>query len=61
MPTTTHALDATCALHQLELFVCLLLLLLLCSLALHLFYLSLMAAADVSNEQALLLLPPLFQ
>lgn len=31
--------------------------------SLHLFYLSVMAAADVSNEQALLLLlpPPLFQ
>jgi len=31
------------------------------SLSLHLFYLSVMAAADVSNEQALLLLLPLFQ
>jgi hypothetical protein len=31
------------------------------SLSLHLFYPSVMAAADVSNEQALLLLLPLFQ
>jgi hypothetical protein len=54
-------MDATCALHQLELFVCLLLLLCSLSLSLHLFYLSVMAAADVSNEQALLLLLPLFQ
>jgi hypothetical protein len=31
------------------------------SLSLCTYFISLMAAADVSNEQALLLLPPLFQ